>query len=234
MTKERTRASWPYRPVRERLEEQRLDAGLKQGEIGARLDPPLPQSTVSLYEREPHRLIDKGPEFALLFVAAYGFEETEASHIVRELFAEYVELFGSHGASNDSIQVPGGMVMVPIVGLANGGRPDDYALPVDPKLLRGDNTRAYQVQGNSMEIGEREGIRDGTWVLVDTGTTEPVNGKVFLLEIIGDGMTVKRLRSVGDGWLFLSDNPNASEAWRDDQVRIIGRVYKRANFDDVD
>lgn len=56
---------------------------------------------------------------------------------------------------------------------------------------------------------------------------------LYLLEIIGDGMTVKRLRNVEGAWVFMSDNPEAGESWRDDQVRIVGRVYGRVDFEEI-
>lgn len=131
------------------------------------------------------------------------------------------------------VRLVGGLVMVPVVGTANGGRPAEYGVPVKPKLVRGDNTRAFEVQGDSMDTGKEGSIQDGDWVLVDLSLTEAVNGKVFLLEILGDGMTVKRLRRVAEAWLFLSDNPSAGESWRDDQVRIIGQVYGRVDYAEI-
>ncbi|MFA5552854.1 MAG: S24 family peptidase [Trueperaceae bacterium] len=134
----------------------------------------------------------------------------------------------------DELRVVGGLVKVPVFGIANGGRPRDYGvLLVKPSMVRGDNTKAFQVEGDSMTLGDTSGIRDGDWVLVDLSMTEPVNGKVFLLEIIGDGMTVKRLRNVEGAWVFMSDNPEAGESWRDDQVRIVGRVYGRVDFEEI-
>lgn len=131
------------------------------------------------------------------------------------------------------VRLVGGLVMVPVVGVANGGKPAEYGIPVRPDLVRGDNTRSYQVEGDSMAIGERDGIRDGEWVLVDRSLTKPANGKVFLLEILGDGMTVKRLRQVAGEWFFLSDNPEVGESWRHDQVRIIGQVYGKVDFAEI-
>ena len=131
------------------------------------------------------------------------------------------------------MQLYGGLVMVPVVGVANGGPPAEYGVPVVPELVRGENTRSYLVEGDSMAIDDERGIHDGDWVLVDTSLTEPVNGRVFLLEIIGDGMTVKRLRSVEGDWVFLSDNPEVGESWREDQVRIIGRVYGKVDYSEI-
>lgn len=140
---------------------------------------------------------------------------------------------GRHADQLDGMILAGGLVMVSVIGVANGGRPGEYVVPVKPKMVRGDNTRSFLVEGNSMDTGRDDAIQDGDYVLVDLSLTEPVNGKVFLLEIIGDGMTVKRLRNVNDDWVFLSDNPETGESWRDDQVRIIGRVYGKVDYTEI-
>lgn len=127
--------------------------------------------------------------------------------------------------------MPGGLVLVEVMGAAKGGKPIEYSVPVKRDLVR-PSTRAYEVDGDSMDTGTEEGIRDGDWVLVDTALVDPVNGKVYLLEVIGDGMTVKRLRQVGTEWLFLSDNP-AGESWREEQVDILGQVYAKINYGEV-
>lgn len=64
-------------------------------------------------------------------------------------------------------------------------------MPVRKDFVRSDRTSAFQVKGDSMAIGSDGGIRDDNWVLVDTSLTNPINGRVFLLEIVGDGMTAK-------------------------------------------
>lgn len=156
--------------------------------------------------------------------------------ISREEWEEATGLYVPHedGARRQvgiSDVMPGGLVLVQVMGGAIGGRPAEYAVPVRRDLVR-PSTRAYEVQGDSMDTGAEEGIREGDWVLVDTALKEPVNGKVYLLEIIGDGMTVKRLRAVGGEWLFLSDNP-AGESWREDQVDVLGQVYAKINYGEV-
>lgn len=133
------------------------------------------------------------------------------------------------------MRLAGGLILVPVMGSANGGRPHEYGLvPVKPSLVRGDNTRAYEVMGDSMDTGQDNSIRDGDWVLVDTSIDYPINGKVYLLEIVGDGMTVKRLRQVGGAWLFMSDNPAVNEVWRDDEVRIVGQVYGGVDYKEIE
>lgn len=220
--------------IRERLREQREDLRLQQGDIGAAMDPPIKQSTVSLYEREPLRLVGRGLEFTRSFFRQYRFDEAAAERLTRDVFSEFAEAFGQGESQQGALRIPGGLVMVPVLGVANGGRPGSYGLPVEPEMIRGDNTRAYQVEGNSMATNTADGgIRDGSWVLVDMSLTNPANGRVFLLEIIGDGMTVKRLRRFGSDWLFVSDNPDAGESWREDQVRIVGEVYGRVDYTEV-
>lgn len=126
------------------------------------------------------------------------------------------------------IHIPGGLQMVAVVGAANGGRPHEYSIPVKRDLVR-PGTRAFQVEGSSMDDGTEDGIRDGDWVLVDTSMTDLENGRVYLIEVIGDGMTVKRLRRVGRDWLFLSDNPEG-ESFREADARVLGQVYGKVSY----
>lgn len=141
--------------------------------------------------------------------------------------------FDNGTARRRPIALGGGLALVEVVGAANGGRPSEYAIPVKKNVVR-PGSRAFEVQGDSMDLGGGEGIRDGDWVLVDMALSEPANGRVFLLQIIGDGMTVKRLRKLGGEWLFVPDNPNASEeAFRDNDVEIVGQVYAKINYGEV-
>lgn len=129
-------------------------------------------------------------------------------------------------------EVPPGVAIVPVLGVANGGRPHEYETAVEERYVRGTNTRAYLVKGNSMAVGDR-GIHDGDLILIDVSLSDPVELRVYLLEIHGDGMTVKRLRRFEDEWRFTSDNPEVGESWREDQVTIIGQVYGKVLYEDV-
>lgn len=119
---------------------------------------------------------------------------------------------------------------VPVYGSANGGTRSEYGIPVDPELVRCENTHAYEVAGNSMDTGTESGIRDDECGLVDTSLTKCIPGRVFLLEIIGDGMTVKHRRVFDGEWPFASHNAEVVETWRGDQVRVIGHVYGKVNL----
>ena len=128
--------------------------------------------------------------------------------------------------------IPGGLVMVPVVGAANGGKPMEYAIPVQKELTR-PNTMAFQVEGDSMDDGGEDAIKDGDWVLVDTSLTDPIPGKVFLVELVGDGYTVKRLRKLGDRYWLMSDNPEGESIPIENVARIVGQVYGKVSFQEV-
>ena len=125
--------------------------------------------------------------------------------------------------------IPGGLVMVPVVGAANGGKPMEYAIPVQKELVR-PNTIAFEVHGDSMDDGSETAIKDGDWVLVDTSLTDPVPGRVYLVELEGDGYTVKRLRRIGDQYWLVSDNPAGESIPLDRVSRIVGQVYRKVSY----
>lgn len=74
--------------------------------------------------------------------------------------------------------------------------------------------------GDSMEPA----IRDGNLVAVDSGRSDPLDGKLFAVRT-GAGLVVKRLRrQPGGRWLLTSDNPaHASRPVAEDD-RILGQV----------
>lgn len=74
--------------------------------------------------------------------------------------------------------------------------------------------------GDSMEPA----IRDGNLIAVDSGRTDPLDGKLFAVRT-GAGLVVKRLRrQPGGRWLLTSDNPaHASRPVAEDD-RILGQV----------
>jgi len=149
-----------------------------------------------------------------------------------EEFAEAtgIELpdLSSTGAKNPPI-LPAGYSMIPVVGAANGGKPVEYAVPIRKDLMR-QNAIAFEVQGDSMNDGSADAIRDGDLVLVDTSLTDLVPGKVYLVELPGQGLMVKRLRRVGDALWFMSDNPVNGSFPAEDVVRVVGQVYGKISY----
>ena len=125
--------------------------------------------------------------------------------------------------------LPSGYTMIPVVGAANGGRPVEYTVPIREDIMR-PAAVAFEVQGDSMDDGSAEAIRNGDLVLVDTSLTDLVPGKVYLVELPGQGLMVKRLRRVGDALWFMSDNPVNGSFPAEDAVRVVGQVYGKISY----
>ncbi len=109
----------------------------------------------------------------------------------------------------------------PVRGLASAGQPvDPEGVPVLADIWRR-GSLLYQVEGDSMAPTLNHGDR----VYVDPSETELREGRIYICEIPGDGHTIKRVRRLDDGQLWLvSDNP-AYRPWRPSEMRIVGRVY---------
>lgn len=89
--------------------------------------------------------------------------------------------------------------------------------------IRPAQARLLDAAGDSM----RPTIEDGDPLLVDLGSTDIIEGKVYVFTI-GDVVLVKRLRRRGSTLLMRSDNrdlyPDEEEVPTVEPVRIIGRV----------
>lgn len=109
----------------------------------------------------------------------------------------------------------------PVRGLASAGQPvDPEGVPVLADVWRR-GSLLYRVEGDSMTPT----LNDGDRVYVDPSETELREGRIYICEIPGDGHTIKRVRRLDDGQLWLvSDNP-AYRPWRPSEMRVIGRVY---------
>ncbi|MFX6174676.1 S24 family peptidase, partial [Acinetobacter baumannii] len=85
------------------------------------------------------------------------------------------------------------VVWVPVVGSGVAGRPwpESGSMPVPRPLVRPGSV-LIQVEGDSMDTGEEDGLRDGDLVLVDQNLKDLREGRVYAVEIIGDGITIKR------------------------------------------
>jgi repressor LexA len=89
-----------------------------------------------------------------------------------------------------------------------------------------------QVEGDSMDTGEEDGLRDGDLVLVDQNLKELREGRVYAVEIIGDGITIKRARRVGNRWILVSDNPKGP-ILEPEEVKVLGEVYRKISIREV-
>ncbi len=118
---------------------------------------------------------------------------------------------------------------MPVLGVAAGGKPYEYPVP---RSLWRPGGAVFMVEGNSMDDGTERAIRDGDMVLVDTTLTHLQTGKLYVLEIIGDGYTIKQARKLNGEWVWLPFNPE-HPALHPKEVRVVGQVYKVLRAGDV-
>jgi repressor LexA len=122
---------------------------------------------------------------------------------------------------------PVGFHLVEVVA-ASAGMPVTYPVP-DSIWRKG--ARVYKIAGDSMETPSG-GLKDGDWVVVDTTQKHVQEGKVYCLEIIGNGHTIKRARKLGGKWWLTSDN-SVHKSFQADEAIVIGLVYSRLTSEDV-
>lgn len=181
----------------------------------------LSQSLISQIERGVHHPLRLTAEnfHALLKALQWGlhsFSEATGIEVPVERFA-YADI------------APASIRFVPILGGTMAGKPFEYPIP---REYYRPGAAVYEVQGDSMDDGTERAIKEGDLVLVDTSLRDLRPGKLYVLEIIGDGYTLKEARKVGDDWLFISWNP-AYEVLRPDEVRVVGQVYSISRFREV-
>ncbi|MBW6395805.1 S24 family peptidase [Thermus sp. SYSU G05001] len=125
------------------------------------------------------------------------------------------------------------VVWLPVVASGTAGRPWPEAgvLPVPKELVR-PGSMLIRVEGDSMDTGDEDGLRDGDLVLVDQNLRDLRPGKVYALEILGDGIAIKRAKKTKRGWVFASDNP-AGPILEPDEVSVLGEVYRKISIREV-
>jgi hypothetical protein len=83
----------PYKWLTESLRERMRDRKIRQSEIAINLDASQP--TISLYLRNPEKLMAQDKDFVVNFIKEHGFKQTEAQDLARKLFAQdFKEIFG--------------------------------------------------------------------------------------------------------------------------------------------
>lgn len=219
----------------DRLRERREDlvqndpTRYTQAGIGARMHPALKQATVSLYEREPERLIPHGPTYAITFFNQYGFADEEAIAMARELFAEHTRVLGI-GRGETAMVVDFGQLVYSYWAGTGPAWGDDEVVEklIIPGLI--DDGRQYvglKATGDSMAPYLRKG--DTAIVLRDEGSVRP--GDCVGIWLADDGCVIKRFVQELGGLIILESlNPAPGED-RYFQAplgsRILGRVVKR-------
>lgn len=121
-------------------------------------------------------------------------------------------------------RAPHETVAIPILGHVTAGQPilavenRDGVLHLDPHLVKGTDTFALRIEGDSM-IGA--GILDGDYVLVRPQQSAD-NGDI-VVALLDDSVTVKRFYREADGFRLQPENPRLAPIYVSD-VQICGKV----------
>lgn len=235
--------------VREWLRDTRLARGLKQeevekatAELGAEFR--VSQSYLSKIERGFRSLRSLGPERMDALRQVLGVSPLEwvtRTGYQLVIQADHTEGVNVHGITDDMDYVnkqgeervtPIGVHLEPVRALATAGRPFDEAeeilgyFPVPADLWR-PGMQVFRAEGHSMHSADRRrSIDPGDILFVDSHELDLREDKVYVIRIIGDGVCVKRVRTIrGQVWL-VSQN-DEFEPFQPDEAEIVGRVYHR-------
>lgn len=117
--------------------------------------------------------------------------------------------------------------VLPVRGMATAGQPIDTESYLVPEESWRPGCEVYRVDGDSMTTADPDSLRDGDLVLVDTSLRTPVDNKILLVLIPGDGFTIKRVRKLKREWWLMSDNPDPQyTSFQPRDAKIIGTVYE--------
>lgn len=138
-----------------------------------------------------------------------------------------------HNLESDFIQVP---VYDVQLAAGNGTHVDHdnivESLPISRKYLSdsgisADSATIVKVRGESME----HTLCDGDVVLVNTGISKPVSGKIFAFDFDGDLRVKRFIKRLDGSWRIVSDNEDKNiyadetlSAHNVEQLRLIGQV----------
>jgi repressor LexA len=193
----------------DKLKNRRLELGITQEELALRAD--LSPSTITKIERGVHHPNKVTTKNLRSFIRALEWSPAQFQ------LETGIDLDLGH----DHADPVDGFRFAPILGVASAGRPHDY--PVPSHIYR-PGMAVYQVSGESMHTGAPDSLNDGDYVFIDTCLNNLKDGYVYVLEIIGDGFTIKRARRLNGEWLLMSDNPSYG-ILKASEVRVIGEVF---------
>lgn len=218
----------PRLSLSEKLREKREDTGVTQDEIGRALQPPMKQATVSTYERDPGKLVPRGIDFAISFFRAYGFSESEARQLTRQVFPGLDDLFEPSSSEGLVPITEGSYINVYSAGTGPAwGDTEVLERVFIPGLTEGQHI-GLKATGDSMDPYLKRG--DTAIVLCDDGAVK--RGDMCAVWLADDGCVIKRLvAETADGLLLLESlNPtDPSERYFSAPLgsRVIGKVVKR-------
>jgi SOS-response transcriptional repressor LexA len=124
------------------------------------------------------------------------------------------------------------VILMPVYSLASAGMPMQDAEPLDydPIAMPRDQWHPalvlFLAEGESMSDGQEDSIRSGDILHVDMRDTDPTEGRVMVVQIPGQGVTVKRVRMLGGAYWLFSDNPDQRRfpPFQADEAKILGGV----------
>nr|WP_034383119.1 LexA family transcriptional regulator [Deinococcus sp. YIM 77859] len=216
----------------EALRERRMKLELSQEEVAARTGDALSQRTISALETGATPLEKVAISRVISLANALNWtlrQMQEATGI--DLGAANHDGWTIAGSGPQLLTPIHNVYRVPVIGLASAGAPvadDQDARIIGWEYPAADEYRPHmlclQVDGESMDNGDTDGLRNGDRLYVDTRDLTLQDGKVYVVHVHGNGIVVKRARQLGNDWWLFSDNSNFSPT-RPDEATIIGRVY---------
>lgn len=198
--------------------------GLTQEDIEAATQDLISQKTVSDLEVGRVHPLKLGAEKFLALLRALRWTPEEFSQATG---LDLPLVYRPSGEPREDV------VWLPVVAAGTAGRPWPEAgvLPVPKEFVR-PGSMLIRVEGDSMDTGDEDGLRDGDLVLVDQNLRDLRPGKVYALEILGDGIAIKRAKKAKRGWVFVSDNPSGP-VLEPDEVNVLGEVYRKISIREV-
>ena len=182
----------------------------------------LSRSTIGSIERGEHPLDSLSAKSFSQAHEAFGLPRPSFEAIIAPV---YSSLAGQEKVNNGPEVIPTNVTRVPVRSMAAAGDAfyTDVAI-LDYEYVPDELYRigmiVVKVMGNSMEPT----ILDGDHVYVDGRDLDPIDGKIFLVHIIGDGFVIKRIANIGGQRVLISDNISYG-ILTSDQAQIVGRAY---------
>lgn len=126
------------------------------------------------------------------------------------------------------------VVLMPVYSLATAGIPMQDAVPLDydpiamPRDQWHPSLQLFLAEGESMSDGQEDSIRSGDILHVDMRATDPQDGRVMVVQIVPHGVTVKRVRLLGENYWLFSDNLDQKRfpPFQADEAKILGVVQE--------
>ncbi|MGB2220848.1 S24 family peptidase [Neptunomonas sp.] len=189
------------------------------------------------FSQQAYQKLEANPEAksSFMHIILALFDELEGNVLTDQgdISKEPPTTLQPHNLESDFIQVP---VYDVQLAAGNGTHVDHdnivESLPISRKYLSdsgisADSATIVKVRGESME----HTLCDGDVVLVNTGISKPVSGKIFAFDFDGDLRVKRFIKRLDGSWRIVSDNEDKNiyadetlSAHNVEQLRLIGQV----------